>query len=242
MKTFISLASLACALSLGLHAQVAATLNHLPNGADQIKIRNDSSSGLVAYVVSAKQVPRNNDARPPFLWYADPSVDPVTKPLLPGEERVISERIFQGPGGQRLITMEEPIITAGVLADGTTVGDGVLLTRLMFRRSSMLLAVETTLETLSDAGRHNISRDQLLGQFKKLADSLHRSYLFPEQQIGLGLYQSMIGKLMSLSEGPLGTPFPPAAFVQQETAALLQQRRALSESQPSLMDGPIIAR
>ena len=106
----------------------------------------------------------------------------------------------------------------------------------------MLLAVETTLETLSDAGRRNIPRDQLITQFKKMADSLRRWYLPTEQQVGLGVYQSMIGKLMNLPDVQYGSPFPPASFVAEETAVLRQQRVILSESQPSLADGNQISR
>jgi len=48
----------------------------------------------------------------------------------------------------------------------------------------MLLAVETTLETLSDARRRNLSRDQLIEQFRRMADSVRRWYLPSEQQVG----------------------------------------------------------
>ena len=90
----------------------------------------------------------------------------------------------------------------------------------MLRRSNMLLTVEMTLEILSDAGRGNVPRAQLIGQFKKLADSVRRAYLLPEQRVGLILYQSMIGKLMNLSEPKDGSPFPPGEFVEEETAPL----------------------
>ena len=137
---------------------------------------------------------------------------------------------------------QDPVVTAGILADGTIIGDSTLLAGLVLGRSNMLLAVETTLETLSDAGRGNIPRDQLIAQFKKMADSLRRWYLPPEQQVGLSVYQSMIGKLMNLPDVQYGSPFPPAAFVAEETATLRQQRVILSESQPSLADGAQIAR
>jgi hypothetical protein len=121
-----------------------------------------------------------------------------------------------------------------VFADGTTTGDPGLLTRLMLRRSNMLLAVETTLEILFDAGRHNVAQDHLIGRFKELAGSVRRSYLLPEQRVGLDLYQSMIGKLLNLPQPKDGSPFPPSEFVAQETATLRQKRVALSESEPSL--------
>ena len=129
---------------------------------------------------------------------------------------------------------EYTVTTAGVFADGSTTGHAALLGRLMLRRSNMLLAVETTLETLSDAGRRNVPRDQLIGQFKKLADSVRRGYLPMEQRIGLDLYQSIIGKLMNLTETKDGSPFPPNEFVVQETTRLRRQRIPLLESQPSL--------
>ena len=61
MKTVISVASvLACALSLA--AQITTTLNHLPDGSDEVTIRNDSAMSLVASVVAGKRaLPRAGD-------------------------------------------------------------------------------------------------------------------------------------------------------------------------------------
>jgi hypothetical protein len=100
----------------------------------------------------------------------------------------------------------------------------------------MLLAVETTLDILSEAGRRNVPRGQMMEQFKKTAESLSRWYLPPEQQIGVRVYQSIIAKLMNLPEGPVGSPFPPSAFVEEETSRLRQQRIALLESEPNIVD------
>jgi len=175
--------------------------------------------------------------------YSDPLIEPAAKPLLAGEERSVM-KMGMAPGlntpGERFF--REPIVTAGILADGTMIGDPALIAGLVLRRSNMLLAVETTLETLSDAGRRNVPRDQLITQFKKMADSLRRWYLPPEQQVGLSIYQSMIGKLMNLPDVQYGSPFPPATFVAEETVTLRQQRVTLSESQPSLADGNQISR
>src|SRR4029077_21059746 len=166
--------------------------------------------------------------------YSDPLIEPTAKPLLAGEERVvIGMGRYPGVSTPGMRFFEEPIVTAGVFADDTTTGDAALVAGLLLRRSNMLLAVDTTLETLSDAGRRNVPRDQLIAEFKKMANSLQRWYLPPEQQVGIGVYQSIIGRLMNLPEVQFGSPFPPATFVAEETAVLRQQRRTLSESQPS---------
>ncbi|MGH9663378.1 MAG: hypothetical protein ACRD9L_03015 [Bryobacteraceae bacterium] len=241
MKAVIAVASaLACALSLD--AQIAATLNHLPDGVDEVRIRNNSAIGLVAFVVTVRHVsqsPYSNNA--PFVMYSDPLIKPATKQLLAGEERVAMVNGFRDRSGRHLGLLE-PAIAAGILADGTPVGDATLLSRLILRRSNMLLAVETTLEMLSDAGRRNVPRDQLIERFGKMADSVSHWYLPPEQQVGRSLYQSIAGKLMNLPEEQAGAPFPPAAFVAQETALLRRQRVKLLESEPSLSDATLIER
>ncbi len=225
MNTVISIASiLACAVSLD--AQIAATLKRLPKGLVEVRIRNNSAKSLAAFVVTVSQADASGN--PPIVFYSDPLIDAASRPLLESEGRVILR------GAVRRRVLEEPIAAAGILADGTTIGGAALLTRLMLRRSNMLLAVETTLETLSDAGRRNVPRDQLMEQFQKMANSVRRWYLPTEQQIAGDLYQSMAGKLMNLPDEPPGRPFPPAEFVAQETATLRRQRVALLESQPSL--------
>ena len=80
------------------------------------------------------------------------------------------------------------------------------------------------------------TRVQLIEQFRKLADSLNRWYLPPEQQVGRSLYQSIVGKLMDLPEAPGGSPFPPSSFVAEETVKLNRQRVTLLESEPGLAD------
>jgi hypothetical protein len=179
----------------------------------------------------------------PLIVYIDSAIDAAARPVLPNPERMVQpERIRLRVGSKPVAIFEQPIITGGIFADGTTTGDPVLLTRLMLRRSNMLLAVETALETFSDAGRHNIPRDLLIEQFKKMANSASRWYLSPEQQVGRGLYQAIIGKLMNLPEAPVGSPFPPATFVSEKTAMLNRQCVALSESKPSLADADVIGR
>jgi hypothetical protein len=242
MRTAISVVSvLACAFSLD--AQITATLNPLPNGSTAIRIRNNSATSLVAFVVTVKQSPWSAFAsNAPFVVYSDPLIEPAARPLPASAERVVMTEGFHDPSGRRLVALEEPVVAAGILADGATTGDAALLTRLILRRSNMLAAVETSLETLSDAGRHNVPRDRLIEQFRRMAGSMSHWYLPPEQLLAGRLYQSIVGKLMNLPDEPLGSPFPPATFVERETAMLNRQRVTLAESQPSLADAVLIER
>jgi len=178
-----------------------------------------------------------------FVDFFDTAIDPMAAPLPPKEERTVPVTIRFRPGGQPIEGLfEEPIVTAGILANGTTTGDAALLTRLIVRRGNQLAAVEMAMEMLSDAGRRNVPRDQLIEQFKKMMKSVSHSYLPPEQQIGSSVYQSLVGKLINLPEEPVGSPFPPSTFVAQETAMLNRQRVTLMESQPSLADVAFIGR
>jgi hypothetical protein len=260
MKTVISLASI-LAYTFSSSAQITTTLKHRPDGMDEVRIRNDSASTLVASVVAGKRVAqspasprellrnaiRNTETAAsymPFVLYSDPLIEPVSRPLPASEERVMMTMSMQNVfnGGVRVWSLEEPILAAGIFADGSTTGDAALLSRLMLRRSSMLLSVEMALEALSDAGRRSVPRYQLIMQFKKMTDSLHRWYLTPEQQIGLRVYQPILGKLTNMPGKHDGSPDPLAIFIAEETAALRKQRVTLSESQPSLADEVLVGR
>jgi hypothetical protein len=247
MKTVISLVfALACVLSL--NAQIAATLTPLPDGSNEIAIKNNGSASLVAFAIVAHRKTgdglsgslASHFADVPAKFYFDSATDAATKPLLPNEQRTVAQNTVimdRAPApGRHFILFDEPIVTAGIFADGATTGDPVLLSRLMLRRSNMLLAVETAIDMLSDAGGRNIPRSQLIGQFSKMAASVNHWYLPPEQEVGRDLYLSIIDKLMHVPEGPLGSPFPPTAFVDQETAVLVQRRAALVEARPNLED------
>src|SRR5260370_117501 len=161
MKTVISVASaLACAFSLG--AQITARLNRLPDGKDELRMRTDSAPNLVVFAVTAKRARPSpaslgeilqNSARAaesevryiPFVVYSDPLIEPAAKPLLASEERVMAVTFMQKtPAGTlQPWRFEEPIVTAGISADGATTGDAGLLSRLMLRRRHIPLALDT---------------------------------------------------------------------------------------------------
>jgi hypothetical protein len=241
MKTVISLAAiLACAFSL--NAQITAVLNRFPARSSEIRIRNNSAVSLAAFAIDMAPAAQDAPISAPLLVYVDTAVDQTAMPLLPSQEYTVPVPSRSRPGQPREDLFEPPIVTAGIFADGATTGDPALLRRLILRRCNMLQAVEAALEVLSDAGRHNVPRGQLIEQFRKMVDSVNHWYLPQEQQVGRSLYQSIIGKLTNLPEGPLGSPFPPTAFVEEETARLNRQRVALLDSQPSLADAALIGR
>lgn len=247
MKTVISVASVLLS-AFSLDAQITATLNRLRNDLTEIRIRNNSAVSLSAFAIRLNYVPRCAQNRAPVIVYVDPAIDTAMRPLPPNQERTVEPGPTAGgcfANGKMVISFplfEQPVLTAGIFGDGTTTGDPALLTRLLSRRSSMLQEVEMALGTLVDAGRRNVPRDQLIEQYKKFARSVSHWYLPPEQQVGRDLYQSIIGKLVDLPEQPLGSPFPPAAFIEEETAMLNRQRVTLLESQPSLADAALIQR
>jgi len=194
MQTSVSIAwLLVCACSL--EAQITTTLNRLPNGVEEVRIRNNSPTSLVAYAVTVNRVPQNPYAsNAPFVVYSDPLLDPDAKPLPAGEERVVmamSDRPLPTYTGKlRFVpfvaathNLEEPVAAAGILDNGATTGDAALLRTIVVRRSNMLQAIETALEMLSDVGKHNVPREQLIERFKKMAVSARRWYIPPEQRV-----------------------------------------------------------
>jgi hypothetical protein len=250
MKNILKLAAvLGCAFSL--HAQITAVLKRFPARGPEVEIRNDSTVNLTAFAIRMAPAPQAADPAP-LLVYVDTAVDmdrsampyELTRamPLAPGEEYgvAVPDRLREGRIREDLFV--PPIPTAAVFADGTTAGDPALLARLMLRRCNMLQAVELAIEMLSDAGRHNVPRGQLIGQFKMMAESVRHWYLPPEQQVGRRLYEGIVGKLTNLPELQLGTAFPPTAFVEQETARLSRQRTMLLESRPNLAEVAVVPR
>jgi len=230
-----------------LEAQITAALRHLPQGLDEVRLRNDSTKVLVAYAVTVRQARTNSaTSSAPLVVYSDPLINSSHQPLLPAQDRVvISRRLVSLPWAATGASpvkhfLEEPVAAAGIYADGTSTGDNGLVSRILIRRSNMLMAVETALEILLDSGRRNVPRDQLVEQFKRMADSVRRWYVPAEQQVAVDVYQPIIGRLINLPPQELGAPFPPTAFVDRETAGLNRQRVTLAESQPSLADHSLI--
>ena len=248
MKTVISLASI-LAFAFTLNAQITATVHPASNGSNEIRVRNNGAVTLTAFAIRTRLT--NGLSNAPLLLYSDSLIDSLAIPVPPKQDskvhpalavdmltgKLVNGKLVYGPPDY-----EQPMVTAGIFADGTTTGDGELLNGLLWRRSNVLQAVELAFNILSDAGRHNVPRDQLIGQFKMMADSTRRWYLPPEQRIGSDVYQYIVGELVNLPPEGLGSPFPPADFVTKETAMLNQQRVALLESAPHLADATFLRR
>jgi hypothetical protein len=214
MKTVATVVSMFfCCVSL--NAQITSSLVHAPDGRDEVRIRNASQTALAAFAVAAKNDSGMTDGRGFLVLYSDTVMDAKAQTLLPGEERLVLSqgmiRPASAPGRPHSPNhgLAEPVAAAGIFVDGSTTGDAALLTRLLLRRSNMLVAVENAIDTLADAGNRNVPRTQLIDRFKKLSDSLSRRYLSQDQQIGRSVYLSIAGKLVDLPEEPLGSPFPP---------------------------------
>ena len=245
MKTAILFASLYIS-ALSLDAQITTTMNPRPDGTTEIRLRNTSTATLAAFAISVSYSTRAHATNDPLIVWVDPALDPfrgptrhqsqlANRPLLPNQEFTwLPERMLVVTEKSGKPLFEQPI-AAAIFADGTTAGNAALLTRLMDRRINMLLAVDIALETLLDAGKPDTTRDRLISQFRTMADSTRRWYLPPEQKVGLGLYQSIAGKLMYLPDERIGSLHDPGSFVARQAATLNQQRvalLALLESQP----------
>ncbi len=251
-RTFIlATTALGLVYALPAEAQIAATLSPRSDGVTEIRIRNDATTDLEAFGFSAKYANQGYIDHGPLVVWIDPALRAFpnlshfemertpAQPLAPGEEFVWPVGLVLRTRGDAAPVQLEELVVGGIFSDGSTAGNAALLTRLLDRRNNMLLAVEVTLEALLDADNHSTPRDQVVRQFETLAESARRSYLPPEQQVGLGLYRAMAGKLLNLREGESESQLLPSAFVSRETARLNRQRvelAALVASQPGPTD------
>jgi hypothetical protein len=237
MKIVFRVASLVmCGLSL--NGQITAVLTKFA-GRSQVDIRNNSTADLTAFAISISPA-YNSSALAPFVFYFDAAVDAdgfetYEQPILPNQKFAVPV-MFSILTGHPIDLYGPPIVSAAVFADGNTTGDETLLSRLKARKGYMLQTVDLAREILAGAGSRNVPRNQLVEQFRLLANSVNRWYLPLEAQVGRPLYQSIAEKLMTLPELQLGSPFPPTAFVEQEMAMLNRERTALLESKPRLAD------
>lgn len=223
-----------------LDAQITTTLNRFPGRSSEIAIRNDSAVTLAAFAVSMAPAAGGGADGAPLTVYFDTAVDETAAALPPNEQYTVPVPSGKRPGRSWEDLYQPPILTAGVFADGTTTGDADLLKLLIWRRCYALQAVETALEILTDAGRHNVPRRQLIDHFQRIAKSLNRWYVPSGQGAGRTIYQSITGKLIDLPDGPPGSAFPPTSFVEQETAKLNRRRVVLLESRPGLATAALI--
>lgn len=232
MKTLLLL----FAASFSLSAQITVTeARSSPEGASLLRVENTGTVPLAALVVSYRLVGRET----PQFEYFDELTD-----ATPPKQKVEIMPVYVTPrsGKAVLPRLSDAAVTAAIFADGTTTGDADLIRRIVLRRCLLLQAVETSLDMIAEAGRHNVSRSRMIADFKRMSESVRRWYLPQELQVGARVYQPIVGKLINLQEGPLGTAFPPAAFVEQETARLNRQRTVLMASQPSLAEEPRFGR
>jgi hypothetical protein len=230
---------LACGFSLD--AQITATLHKFPARSSELEIRNSSTVSLGAFAVSMAAAPQNENSAP-FTFYQDTAVDETATPLLPNETYSIPVTSGKRPGHPWEDLFQAPIATAGIYTDGTTTGDADLLQVLIWRRCNTLQAVDTAFEILTDAGKHNVPRRELIGHFQRMANSMNRWYATPEQGGGRAVYQAITGKLVNLPDGPPGSAFPPTNFVEQESGRLNRRRVLLLESRPDLATAAAVGR
>lgn len=229
------------ASALSLNAQISTVLNRFSAHSPEVEIRNNSSVNLTAFAISMAAVANSAADRAPFVYFSDGVIETdrlaAYELPLPSNQK-LSVPVPTGFKAERQVDIfETPIIHAAVFADGSTAGDAALLARLLSRRGNMLQAVELVRELLTDAGKHNVPRGQLIKQFTTMADSFNHWYLPPEQRVGRALYQSISEQLLNLPRSQVGSAFPPTAFVEQQSAMLNRQRTTLLESLPSLSPG-----
>lgn len=231
MKLLVA-ALLVTAYASPLQSQIIAIPGRSAAGVAEIRVRNGGTVGIVALAVAMNPL-QNSEDLSPFAAFFD-SVFDKTESIRPGDGRTIPILLRLRPGIQIGELFELPIATAAILTDGNTTGDPVLLSRLMLRRCNRLLAVETAMDMLSDAGRRNVPRNDLLDRFDKLADLMWKWYVPPEQQVGREVYRSIHDQIKQLPDQPVGSPFPPSAFVEEQRKVLNKERVALLASQPAL--------
>jgi hypothetical protein len=221
--------SLFLVLVLAVHGQISTVAKRLPSGASTIEVRSEGAVALSAVVIRYQLAGQEGA----FYQYFDELTD-----AAPPKTEFVVELPYTLPrdGKGRIPALAGSIANAAILPDGTASGEPELIRRLILRRANLLQAVEASLDMIAAAGRHNTSRSRMIADFKRMADSVHRWYLPEEQQTGFRVYQSIVGKLTNMVDGPVGTAFPPNEFVEQETAALNRQRTVLMASQPSLAD------
>jgi hypothetical protein len=151
----------ACALAL--NAQITGELNPLRDGSTEIRIRNNATVSLTAFVIRVNDI--NGVIDGPLVIYADSAVDSTVPPVAPHEERPVEDgrRFVTRKGKETYAVFDQRVVTAGIFADGGTVGDETLLAGLVARRRSTVQALEMALEMLSDAGHHNVPKINSLG-------------------------------------------------------------------------------